>query len=330
MKPSAAPKTQPGPSPNILKRPNNKYTLPLQWQGALWKMLACACFAGINVYGRYLSGGAGEAMNPLPAYEIICLQYTFAALFLAPWILKKGIKTLYTKQISLQTIRILSAVIGLYLWYLAIHFLPLVQAVALAFTGPIFTLIGATLYLKEKLTKSRLTAISLGLIGAFIICRPDKPFFDDTITLIWSAAILFPLLSAIGFAFAKISGRQLAANGESATTMTAFLMFFIPPLTFVLGYFLTDWVTPTLSQITISICLGALAVIAQLAMARSFALAEITFLAPFGFMRLLLTAFFGFLWFNEIPDQSVIIGTIIITASVMLLSRDKQASLLAP
>ena len=302
--------------------------IPDAWKGASWKILSCACFASINGIVRYLSGGVPALqVDPLPYYEIAFLQNIVGSLVLLPWIIRNGLDSLKTTRPGLHLSRILFAALGLMLWYGALHHMPLAQAVALAFTGPIFTVLGCRVFLKEKLTLPRIAAIAFSFLGAFIITRPDQALFSgDGLMATIGIYALFPLLAAISWVGSTLVGRVLASRGEPASLMTIYLLLFMAPISLIPT--LSVWVVPTFQQCLWVIIIGIIAGLAHLSLARSYALADISFLMPFGFTRLLLSGVIGYVAFGEIPKTiGVWIGMGIILTSVILLSYRSKLSI---
>ncbi len=292
-----------------------------QWQGVIWKLLACLFFASINGVVRYISGGTGQEVSPLPSAVITFWQNLFGCLIILPWTLKDGLKSLKTRYPSLQTIRIGTAVLGVVLWYMSLAHMTIAEAVALGFTGPIFSVIGARLYLNERLGRIRLLGIAIGFVGAFIILRPDKALWGSDATYQWF--VLLPLFSAIAIAVSKLASRKLGAYGESPKVMTLTLLFFMSPCALVPALF--EWVWPTLQQFLWLILLGMFSMAAHYSTAKAYQLAEVVFLTPFGFARLLFSALIGFIAFAEIPtSQSLWIGATIIVVSSLLLSYEEK------
>ncbi|OJX11709.1 MAG: hypothetical protein BGO77_06335 [Caedibacter sp. 37-49] len=292
-----------------------------QWQGVIWKLLACLFFAAMNGVVRYISGGTGQEISPLPSAVITFWQNLFGCLIILPWALKDGLKSLKTKYPWLQTTRVAAAVLGIVLWYMSLAHMTIAEAVALGFTGPIFSVIGARLYLNERLGRIRLIGIAVGFVGAFIILRPDKALWGSEATYQWF--VLLPLFSAIAIAVSKLASRKLGAYGESPKVMTLTLLFFVSPCAFVPALF--EWVWPTLQQFLWLILLGMFSMAAHYSTAKAYQLAEVVFLTPFGFARLLFSALIGFIAFAEIPtSHSLWIGTTIIVVSSLLLSYEEK------
>jgi len=287
----------------------------------MWKILACCCFAMLNTIVRYLTGGSGHCENPISSPQITCLQNFFGCMIMIPFIFKSGLESLKTTKIMLHSLRIILAVSGMILLYTAFAHMPIAKVVALGFTGPIFTVLGAKLYLRENLGIFRLFGITLGFVGTFIIMRPDKMLMlsgDENTVFDWF--LFLPLLSAIAFAAAKLAGRKLASSGESPQILTVYLLFFMVPVSAVPAL-LGTWTPPTIEQWGLLCALGCLASAAHYSMARSYQLAEISFVTPFGITRLIFSAFLGYFLFSEtIKSMDLWIGAIIIITSTVMLS----------
>ncbi len=267
--------------------------------GASWKILACLCFAAINTMVRYLTGGAGNITNPLSYDVVVFFQNLFAVLIILPFIAKDGLSVYKPNHISLHLTRIISAVVGIVCFYCALSKMQITYAVALQFTGPIFTVLGAKLYLQERITKLKLLGIILGFAGAVIITRPDQKLLGLQNEI--SLYIFLPLISAICFAIAKLTARELSVRGEKPKVLTSYLLIFMVPVSGIIAIF--NWQLPSLEQLSALFILGILSSLAHYATAKAYVYAEVIFLMPFGFARLILTAILGFITFKEFPQN---------------------------
>ena len=81
-----------------------------------------------------------------------------------------------------------------YGWFLGVSLLPLATVFAIEFTTPIWAVLMAVVFLKEKMTMGRTVAVGFGFIGVLIILRPGAEVLD-----IGSIAVL---LAAMGYAAA--------------------------------------------------------------------------------------------------------------------------------
>lgn len=287
------------------------------WRGAYWKVVSCACFAGINGIVRYWSGGVPDiTVDALPVNVLMLFQNIFGAFFLLPWILKRSVSPIKSRHTVLHILRIVTAVAGIYLWYLTLQWMPIAEGVALSFTGPIFTVIAAAILLGEKITLQRFLAIFLSIMGAFIISRPDNAFQGNASL---GFVALLPLSSAIVLALSKLCTRKLATLGETPTTLAAYLLIFMVPASLLPALF--EWVTPSTFHWPWLILLGLLAAIAHVSFSKAYQLAEVTFLTPIGFTKFFLSTFIGFVAFSELPATWTLwVGASIIFVSILLLS----------
>src|SRR5688572_766617 len=98
---------------NTLEIPSSSaspFRLSKAWEGAVWKIVSCACFAGINGIVRYWSTGVTDhTLEILPVNVMMFFQNVFGTLFLLPCILKLGFKHLTTPYPVLHFFRVITA-----------------------------------------------------------------------------------------------------------------------------------------------------------------------------------------------------------------------------
>ena len=298
---------------------------PYLWRGALWKIGACLFFAANNGIVKVLSKASvyGPALSPT---QIAFLQNFLGFMLMLPFILPKGRENMRLTSPRLHFYRVTAAVVGVILWYKALAYLSMAEAVALSFTGPIFTVLGARLYLKEYISVYRYGGIFFGLFGAFLITRPDQALQGTGSFSSWAA--LFPLGSAIALAMAKVWGRELGMKGESAQNMTFYLLFFMAPLSLIPALF--EWQSIALAQWGWILLLGVFSAGAHYSTSHAYKLAEVGFLSPFGLARLVFSGMIGFIFFQEkLSSLHLWIGITILMISSLCLSFEPRRSTLA-
>jgi drug/metabolite transporter (DMT)-like permease len=289
------------------------------WQGIFWKILSCGCFAGINVLVRYLAGGSPIALSkPLPIYSIMFFQNIIGMLIISLWMWKTapGNMGLKTDKPWLHALRVITAALGIGLWYVSLRYIPVTQVVALSFVAPIITVIGAILFLKENFNLQRKIAVLLSIFGGFLIARPDQALMNSPV-LTWY--MLLPLLAAFVFSLDKLLTRQLLVQNESPRALAWYLLTFIAPLC-ILPMFYYGWVTPSAEHLPWLLVLGALGALAHYSFNKAYELAEVTLLLPFGAAKLILSATVSYMVFYEIPKTfDMWLGIAVITLSTMVL-----------
>lgn len=282
------------------------------FRGAFWKITSFLCFAAINGIVRYLSQTA-EAIGqvPLPAYEVAFFQNLFGLVFLMPWVIQNGPASLRSHFPSLQICRIGLSAIGVVMWYTALSYMQLAQAVTLMFLGPLITAVGARLFLKEHIGKERGIAIIIGFIGGGIVSHTS--FAAGALSLV----SLLPVLAATCFSGATLMIRRLA-KADSPQLITTYLQLFMAPALFIptllYGSFPEPWQWPWL------LMMGGFASSAHFCLNKAYASAEISYLIPYGFTKWFASALIGVIAFAEIPSAWTCLGAFIIMGAIISLS----------
>lgn len=192
--------------------------------------------------------------------------------------------------------------------------LPLADAESLFFAAPLIMAFLSARLLGEQVGWRRKTAIAIGLLGVVIMLRPTPDLVQPV--------ALFGVAAAIFIAFRDIWTRKLRA-GETANA----IMFWseLGVLAGSLPIALYYWQPVTLSDVGIMMFAGVFLGAAQFVMAVAFLTAEVATVAPFRYSVILLTTFFGYVFFGDIPDAFVIIGvTIVIGSGLYILRREAQ------
>ena len=118
-------------------------------------------------------------------------------------------------------------------FFYGLAYVPLVNALMLAYIGPVLIVLLARPLLGEHLSPGRLVGVLLGFGGVMFVIRPD--------TLAIEPAVLAILGSAACWALLSISNRQLATR-----VSTPVLTFYTYPVSLVIAFIwvLDHWVQP--------------------------------------------------------------------------------------
>jgi drug/metabolite transporter (DMT)-like permease len=224
--------------------------------------------------------------------------------------------------VGLHWVLLRSALLGLmYLGiYAAIPFLDLSVIAAALYTAPLFIVALSALLLNEPIAPRHWLAIFCGFAGVLVIVRPFGPGFTPL--------TLLPVGAALLYAAAAILTRARCA-GISPATMGLWLN-----LTFLLtgafasliiharalpdfGYAFpfgpwhrmgwTDWwVIGGLSVLMVGIATG---------LARAYQSPRPQVIATFDYTYLIFAAFWGYVFFGEVPDLWTIVGMVLIATA---------------
>lgn len=236
--------------------------------------------------------------------EIVWARYFFQ-IILSFIILAPRLTTLLrTNYIKLQLVRSGFLYGATMCFFFSIKFMPLAEATAIFEIAPLFMTALAVIILREQVGVRRWAAVAIGLIGSIIIIRPTSANFELTDIL--------PLIAAACFASYAISTRFL---GREESPITAFLYTGLIGTVLASIMVIHVWQTPTLGDFCLMVLVGAGGALGHFLLIRALAIGEASFLAPFAYISLLFNALWGFLFFAEVPDIYVWIGSAIIVGA---------------
>jgi len=273
--------------------------IPNRMKGILWMIASCLFSALMMAMVRYLC----IRFHP---FQVVFFRNFFSLILFIPWLYKNGTAGVRTAKLPQYSVRAISGVIAMFMWFYALSRVPLSQATALSFSAPLFTTLAAVILLKEKTTIYRIAALAAGFLGTLIILRPGFSGFNYI--------SLFVLFAAIFWSVSSLLIKSLTRT-ESPTVIVFYMTAMMTPLSFLPA--LLHWQTPQITDLLSLLLLGIVSTIFQLSLSRAFAKADLTAILPFDFLRLIFTAIIAYIAFAEIIDGWTIIGGVIILSSTI-------------
>ena len=273
--------------------------------GILWMVITTILFVGVTATVRYLEGD-------VPAPQAAFLRYAIGTLMLAPSLISlskiKPDRPLLNKFI----LRGFVHSIGVTLWFYAMSVMPVAEVTAIGFLTYIFVSLGASIFLKEKLHKHRLSAILISFVGALIILRPGFRGFDPLSFL--------ALACAFSYATYQILTRYVSSHDTPTTSFFytgiagAFILSFVGPFFFIQVKDF-DWF--------LILLIAILGTSAHFFIIKAYQLAQASILQPFNYLQLVFVSIIGMIFFNEILEIPVLIGSsIVVLAGLYSFRRD--------
>ncbi len=289
----------PGPTPKAAAG-----TAAANLRGIAWMLLTGLLFVGVTGVVRHL----GTDMSPMQAAFI---RYVFGIVLIAPVFLRLGGRawlfsggTLLSRRLGLHALRGVVHGAGVMLWFYAMARIPIAEVTSLSFTAPIFTTIGAALFLGERFRARRIGAVLVAFGGAMIILRPG---FE-----VISTGALAQLAAAPLFAISFLITKKLTET-ESSASIVAHLTIFVTLA--LLPAALIDWRTPSWAELGWLCVTAVFATLGHFTMTQAFRAAEITVTQPFTFLQLVWATLLGFYVFGERPEIWIWIGGAVIVGS---------------
>lgn len=271
--------------------------LPAPLRGAIWMVMGGLSLVIMAADIRYL-------VPKFSILELIFLRSVISLCLILPWALKGGAGVLRTRRLGLHVFRNSIHYLGNLGWFLGVILVPLADVAALQFTIPLFLVVMAALILRENIGPHRWWATAIGFMGMLVIVRPGYiPIGTGALAL---------LMSSMFYASSQTATKILSRT-DSPNLVLFYMTVIFVPISFVPALF--GWVTPGLDDVVPLLVLGITGFTAHFCMIRAFAAADASFVVPFDFLRLPMSAVIGFLLFQERPDMWTWIGASIIFAS---------------
>ena len=271
--------------------------------GLTWIVVAGLNFVGFVVLIKYVG-------SDLPPVQAAFIRYLFGLIVVLPLIFRNGVHIFSTKHIHLHVLRGIIQAMAVMLWFYAVTKLPIAEVTALGFVSPIFVVFGAVFFLREQLTKPRIAAIVLGLVGIFVILRPGFGVIN-------SGSIAM-LIAAPLFAATKVLTKFLVKH-DSGSTMVGYLSIFAA-LAMAMPA-ISGWTQPSGVNLLLLSGTALFATIAHLCMAKGLALVDLTVSQPIDFLQLVWTTLIGVMLFSEPSVIWVWVGGGIVVLSATYIAR---------
>ena len=177
---------------------------------------------------------------------------------------------LRTPRLGLQLARSVLLLASTFLFFLAVKFIPLADATAIGFVGPLLVTALSVPLLGERVGWRRWAAVIVGFAGVLVIIRPGFGMLH------W--AVVLPLLVAVCFALYQIGTRVLSRTDGWTTTLFYSASVGVVAMSAAVPF---QWRTPDLAGWAAMAFLGLMGSLGHLAMIRAFAAAPASTLAPF-------------------------------------------------
>lgn len=287
-----------------------------RYQGILSIIISSLLFGSMGVLVRLIAA-------EVPAFSQVLIRVILATFILAVIFLPKN-KEFFKIEKRDLLYYFVAGIFGyglmLILFTLSILNTTIANTFFLLFTEPIFVIILAYFFLKEKISRDLFIAILLSFAGVFFIFTPSVA----NGTLVGN---LYGLGAGFLYAIYILIGRYMGKKYQSSNnTFWTFLfaLLFLIPVTFLFENPLSLKISPFVWFLLF--LFGAVNVSAYLLL--NAGLKKITA----GYVGVLLlfepvsSIFYGFLFFREIPIHATIIGSFLIISSITYLTYAKAKS----
>lgn len=243
----------------------------------------------------------------LPLYQAITLRglTIMAGIALVAW-REGGLKMRVPAPARLALrLRTVGEVVTTVLYLNALTHMAIGDASAIMQALPLVVMLAAVLFFGESLGWRRALAAMVGLIGVLVILRPGAGAFG-----IWSLVVVAAVLTQ---ALRDLATRKLP--GEVASSTIAFHAAGAVTLTALLFSLEQGWQMPSLSQALWLLFSGALLTMGYVTAVAAMRMGEMSFVAPFRYVSLLVAILMGLVVFGDWPDPWTWIGSALVVGA---------------
>ena len=270
-------------------------------------IVAMLMLPGIDAIAKWLSGSISSG-------QVTWSRFFFQIILMSPLLLMtRG--PWFTPALWLHAARGALIASATLFFFSGLAYLPLADAIAIFFIEPLLVTLLSALFFGEAIHWRRISAISLGFVGALIIIRPT---FAEV-----GYAVLYPVSAAFCFSFYILLTRKLVRHEDPIRLQFFAGIFGCLVMSIALlygsaediGILIAVW--PSTDQWLLLGTLGLIATVCHLLVVYAYRLASIGILAPFQYVEIIGATILGLVVFREFPDPVTWLGISIIVGSGM-------------
>lgn len=274
-------------------------------------LLAMAILPLIDVIAKFLG------QSQVPIAQLVWARFFFGAIFTLPFALgSKGMAALKPVNPALNSLRAFCLITGTAFFFFALKYLPVADTLSIYFVQPLLITALSPIVLKEHVDVKRWAVVLVGFIGVLIIIRPG---FQQI-----NLGHVFALLAGLSSAFYILITRFLTGRANPIITTFQTSAIGALALTVVAPLY---WQNVTGEHWILMIMLGAIAIAGHYLITKAYDFAEASLLSPFNYTEMITSVYFGWLFFNDFPDQYTFIGVAILIACAIYISNQERKQL---
>lgn len=286
-------------------------------------LLGIALMLGFCVLAPIGDATAKLLSDVLPIGQLLLVRFGVQALLLVPTMIATRRRwTMTSRVFGIVVLRTILHIAGIGCMFTSFRYLPLADAVAIAFVMPFFMLLLGKFVLGEEVGRRRVTACVVGFSGTLMVIQPS---FIEV-----GAPALLPLAVAVIFALYMLLTRQIvkdldpialqASNGVIATCLLVPILCAghvveVPELTII---------SPSGATWALLLFIGLVGTVGHLLMTWSLRYAPSTTLASIQYVEIPLAALIGWLVFGDWPNPLATLGICVtMAAGIYMVLRER-------
>lgn len=289
-------------------------------------ILLMLCFCALAPLGDFIAKLLGGVV---PLLQLLLFRFAIQAVILTPLTAFGGARMRMSARVFYYTLlRTVLHILGVGAMFLSLRYLPLADAIAIAFVMPFILLFLARFVSGEEVGPRRFAACCAGFAGTLLVVQPSFAEFG--------LPALLPLYVALNFALFMMVTRKIAraVDPVSLQCVSGWVA------AFMLGafYLAADGLHGDIAVVMLDAqswaliaATGVLGTVAHLVMTWSLRYAPAATLAPVQYMEIPFATTFGWLIFEDFPDALALAGIAVSIASgLYIILVERAAARAAP
>ena len=288
-------------------------------------VLGILLMLGFCVLAPLGDGLAKYIGTAVPLAILLLVRFGAQVILLAPVVAVWGLRWRYSGRVlRLVVYRTLLHIAGIGMMFLSLRFLPLAEAIAIAFVMPFIMLLLGKYVLGEEVGHRRLIACVVGFIGTLMVVQPS---FAEV-----GLPALLPMAVAVVFALFMLVTRQIAqqvdpialqaVSGAIATGILLVLMLLVGADTGDMAL-----VAPPVDLWPLLLVIGIIGTMAHLLMTWALKFAPSATLAPMQYLEIPFATIIGWLFFRDFPNGLAALGiAVTIATGLYIVYREQRGA----
>ncbi len=253
---------------------------------------------------------------------LILVRFAVQAVILVPLTAFGGQGFGLPKGVLIWTVlRTVLHILGIGLMFSALQYLPLADALAIAFVMPFIMLLLGYFVMGEEVGVHRMTACAVGFVGTLFVIQPNFVDVGYPALLPLGVAVVFALFMMVTRKVARALDpiKLQAISGMQASAILLLLLALAPD---ALGAVNLDLPATTWGLLA---TLGVLGTLAHLFMTWSLRFAPASTLAPMQYLEIPFGTAIGWLVFSDLPNGLAAVGICItVAAGLYIILREQR------
>jgi drug/metabolite transporter (DMT)-like permease len=254
---------------------------------------------------------------------LVFMRFAVQAVILIPIMWHSGAGFSLPKgTLHWTVLRTVLHIAGIGLMFSALRYLPLADALAIAFVMPFIMLLLGYFVMKEEVGKHRMAACAVGFVGTLLVIQPNFVAVGLPALLPLGVAVVFALFMMV----TRKVAQQIDAIKLQAISGLQACVLLLPVFAFS-AHETTAFAGQTLAML---FSLGVIGTLAHLFMTWSLRFAPASTLAPMQYLEIPFGTAIGWLVFADLPNGLAALGIYItIAAGIFVIIRERRLSLQA-